>query len=75
MSDTQFGMNPAPMRSHSLASRCVCAKCGTEPSILEADGLNVVNFVVACHGEKERKTMTREEMQKGFTIVCFQPQE
>ncbi len=73
MADTNQGLNPAPMRSHSLQSRLLCAKCFVEPTIVNASGTDVVTLTVSCHGEKETRTIPKSDFT--FTQRFFEPNE
>lgn len=68
-----MGMNPEPMKSHSIASRCICVKCGRTPPHVEARGSDLIQITVECHGETASKTVLKRELV--FTQRFFQDPE
>lgn len=54
-------MNSQPMKSHSIASRCICAKCGKVPAV-SARGEDPISITATCHGQSETKTVSKKEL-------------
>lgn len=54
-------LNPEPMKSYSIESRCVCDVCGTAPA-LHISGEDPIKIVAKCHGETEVKMVTKREL-------------
>lgn len=50
-----------PLQVSSIASRCICMKCGEVPEI-SAKGSDPVVIEAACCGESERRTVRKDEL-------------
>lgn len=57
-----MGMNPEPMQEYSIASRCVCDKCGSTPQIKSVSGEDPYRITASCCGKTETKTVQRREL-------------
>jgi predicted nucleic acid-binding Zn ribbon protein len=53
------GLSEQPGQVYSIASRCVCDKCGIDPQVLSVKGEDPYTITVECHGQKDTKTVTR----------------
>lgn len=56
------GLSEQPGQVYSIASRCLCMKCGETPNITSVKGEDPYVITAECHGEKETKTATRREL-------------
>jgi len=64
------GMNENACASYGLGSRLRCARCGGQPRILSATGIENVTVSVACCGQQETRTIERKELT--FTQYFFE---
>jgi hypothetical protein len=56
------GLSENPGQVYSIASRCLCMKCGEQPQIQSVKGEDPYTIVVKCHGETESKSVTRRDL-------------
>lgn len=68
-------LNPEPCKSYSIASRCLCMKCGVEPEVeVKGEGSGPFSITAHCHGDKQTKGGIMRE-QLVFTLKFFDEEE